>query len=267
MADIDMELVRQLRATFFLNTYEAKALIVLLQHGSLTPADISVLAKIPKARTYDTLEGMFMRGFILKKNGRPVVYIAKDPGSMIDPVIEKMNSLHNSTIKILSDQKKEGGLVESLKKLFKEQTKKEKLTSYEIYGRSNIISFLKIAILGTKKEILISYNSAIDILSEKNEVSSLLSSVASKGVNVKFLTYTNPCSLNPNLKQCEVKVYPKQLVRFWIFDSNKLLIYLNDDPKTKENEEVVVYIESPAIAAFIKEIFGILAKEAVPLTK
>ncbi|PIV89744.1 MAG: hypothetical protein COW47_01225, partial [Candidatus Huberarchaeum crystalense] len=266
-ADIDVELVRQLRSTFFLNTYEAKALNVLLQHGTLTPAEISVYTKIPKARTYDTLEGLFMRGFILKKKGRPVKYIAKDPETMIAPVIEKMDAIHNSKVQTIKNQEKSGGLISKLKQLFEQRTTKQNLTSYEIFGRSNILSFLKTAITGTKKEILVSYNSAIDIMSAKNDISALLSSAISKEISVKFLTYTNPCALNPNLKECEVKVYPKQLVRFWIFDKTKILLYLNDNPATKENEEACIFIESPIIAAFLGEIFGLLSKEAIPLTK
>lgn len=266
--DFDESLIRQLRSIFYLNSYEAKALLILLQHGTLTPADISAYGKIPKARTYDTLESLVARGFILKHKGRPVKYIARDPNKMIESVIEKLDEIHNAQIEnIKKQQKDDEGIVGVLKKLYKQRAVKDDLTSYEIKGRSNIGSFLKTAISETKKEILISYNSAIDVLAEKNNLANMLSSAMSKGISVKFLTYTKPYTPDNSLKGSDIKVYPKQLVRFWVFDRTKLLIYMNDDPSTPENEEVCVYLNSPTIAAFLSEIFGVLSKDAVPLAE
>jgi len=76
---------------FGLNTYESKLWTALLSRGVSTAGELSDIANVPRSRSYDVLESLEKKGFIVMKLGKPIKYIAVPPAEVIERV-KKTNS-------------------------------------------------------------------------------------------------------------------------------------------------------------------------------
>ena len=75
---------------FGLNIYESKLWTALLSMGVATAGELSDVANVPRSRTYDVLESLEKKGFIIMKIGKPIKYLAVPPGEVIERVKKKV---------------------------------------------------------------------------------------------------------------------------------------------------------------------------------
>ena len=64
---------------FGLNTYEARIWAALLSRGVSTAGELSDIANVPRSRSYDVLESLEKKGFVVMKVGKPIKYLAIPP--------------------------------------------------------------------------------------------------------------------------------------------------------------------------------------------
>jgi len=83
------ELINKLRNTFSLNLYEVKIWLALLSKGISTAGDLSDTANVPRSRTYDILEGLEKKGFVIMKLTKPIKYLAVEPENVIETIREE----------------------------------------------------------------------------------------------------------------------------------------------------------------------------------
>jgi sugar-specific transcriptional regulator TrmB len=76
---------------FGLNSYEAKLWTALLSRGVATAGELSDIANVPRSRSYDVLESLERKGFVIMKLGKPIKYIAVPPTEVLERV--KKNKL------------------------------------------------------------------------------------------------------------------------------------------------------------------------------
>jgi HTH-type transcriptional regulator, sugar sensing transcriptional regulator len=97
------EFLSKLRRYFALNLYEVKIWAALLSRGLSTAGELSDIANVPRSRSYDVLESLEKKGFVVMKIGKPIKYIAVPPTEVIERVKknmrkdaeEKVNRLEN----------------------------------------------------------------------------------------------------------------------------------------------------------------------------
>ncbi len=70
------EFLSRLRKIFDLNLYEARVWTALLSRGVSTAGELSNISDVPRSRTYDILESLEKKGFIVMKVGKPIKFIA-----------------------------------------------------------------------------------------------------------------------------------------------------------------------------------------------
>jgi sugar-specific transcriptional regulator TrmB len=75
---------------FGINSYEAKLWVALLSRGVSTAGELSDIANVPRSRTYDVLESLEKKGFIIMKIGKPIKYVAVPPEEVIERVKKKI---------------------------------------------------------------------------------------------------------------------------------------------------------------------------------
>lgn len=75
---------------FGLNSYESKLWTALLSRGVSTAGELSDIAGVPRSRSYDVLESLEKKGFIIMKLGKPIRYIAVPPGEVLERVRRKV---------------------------------------------------------------------------------------------------------------------------------------------------------------------------------
>src|SRR3989344_5387372 len=77
------EFIKRLRSAFDLNIYEVKIWTALLSKGIATAGELSDMSNVPRSRSYDVLESLEKKGFIIMKLGRPIKYLAVKPSEII----------------------------------------------------------------------------------------------------------------------------------------------------------------------------------------
>ncbi len=65
---IQPELLNKLK-DFGLNSYESKIWVALLSRGVSTAGELSDIANVPRSRSYDVLESLEKKGFVILKLG------------------------------------------------------------------------------------------------------------------------------------------------------------------------------------------------------
>src|SRR3989338_11656600 len=75
---------------FGLNSYESKLWAALLSRGTATAGELSDLANVPRSRTYDVLESLEKKGFLIMKIGKPIKYLAVEPEHVIERVRKRI---------------------------------------------------------------------------------------------------------------------------------------------------------------------------------
>src|SRR5512138_3044898 len=91
---------------FGLNSYEAKIWTALLSRGVSTAGELSDIANVPRSRSYDVLESLEKKGFIVMKIGKPIKYIAVPPSEVLERVKKNIKSEADNHVKLLEDIKK-----------------------------------------------------------------------------------------------------------------------------------------------------------------
>lgn len=98
------DLVEKLKEIGF-NSYEAKVYIALLKKYPATGYEISKLANIPQARTYDTLKALEQKNIVVATSTKPVSYTPIKPKQILSGYQKKMTSTLNYLEKHLPEVK------------------------------------------------------------------------------------------------------------------------------------------------------------------
>lgn len=129
------DLIEKLKEIGF-NTYEAKVYVALLKKFPATGYEVSKLANIPQARTYDTLKVLEQKNIVVPTNDKPITYTPIKPKQLLSGYQKKMNSTLNYLEKHLPE--------------VKENYNEPVIT---IYGKQNINNKIIEAIQSAKQEI------------------------------------------------------------------------------------------------------------------
>src|SRR6056297_4281595 len=97
------EFLNKLRRYFSLNLYEVKIWTALLSRGVATAGELSDISNVPRSRSYDILESLEKKGFIIMKLGKPIKYIAVPPEEVIERVKSKIQEDADTQTKILDE--------------------------------------------------------------------------------------------------------------------------------------------------------------------
>src|SRR5579862_3696484 len=107
VAAIDDGIARQL-AALGLTGYEASAYIALTRRGEATASEVARIAKLPRQRIYDVLEGLVAQGLATVKPGRPAQYVAAPPEEALWRKLESRRAELDSL---------QGGIAETIERL------------------------------------------------------------------------------------------------------------------------------------------------------
>src|SRR5512139_3806201 len=100
------EFLGKLRRYFNLKLYEVKIWTALLSRGVSTAGELSDIANVPRSRSYDVLESLEKKGFVIMKIGKPIKYIAVPPKEVLERVKKNIKNDADNHVKLLEDIKK-----------------------------------------------------------------------------------------------------------------------------------------------------------------
>ena len=80
------DFIKKLKNAFDLNIYEVKIWTALLSKGVSSAGELSDISNVPRSRSYDILESLEKKGFVIMKLGKPIKYITVDPKEVLERV-------------------------------------------------------------------------------------------------------------------------------------------------------------------------------------
>jgi len=269
---IKEEFLSRLRKIFDLNLYEAKVWTALLSRGVSTAGELSNISDVPRSRTYDILESLEKKGFIVMKIGKPIKFVALKPVEVVERVKRNLIMHAQSKSKRLDELKSDDVLIE-LSSLFENGVKfvEPSDLSGSLRGRQNMYNHLDMMVRGSEKAITIS--TTADGLNRKIEaLYPSLEKARKRGVAIRVaapITGQNIKLAKQLSKIAEVRDTSHKSVngRFAIIDSDQLMFMLTDDATIHPNYDVAVWISTDFFARSMEQMFDLAWKEFKPLNK
>jgi sugar-specific transcriptional regulator TrmB len=258
------EFLSRLRKIFDLNLYEVKVWTALLSRGTSTAGELSSISDVPRSRTYDILESLEKKGFIVMKLGKPIKFIALKPEEVIERV--KKNLLVNARERSKRLEKLKGDeVLEELTGIFSDGIKYVESTdlSGALKGRQNIYNHLDMLVREAEKTITLV--TTADGLNRKLEI--LLPSLEKakkRGVKIKIaapITPENKKVAKDFSKVAEVKNLEGLKARFMIVDSEQIMFMLLNDEEVHPTYDIGIWINTQFFAQALDQLFEISWKE------
>ena len=240
-----------------LNLYERKLWAALLSRGSATAGELSSLAKVPHSRTYDVLESLAEKGFVVIQTTKPLKYVAIDPTEALERAKKKIEDDSKLAVDRITTLQKSPVLKE-LEKTFKQGVKLVEPGSMtgSLKGRKAMHTQLDTLFRGAKNHISIMTTGEYlnDIHGKHGE---LLKKASGKGVKIKIATTASKeaGTIAKKMKGvAEVRKLGKghSKGRFFIVDGSHALVALTDD-KTHPSQDVSFWSQGKHVAG---EVLG-----------
>ena len=258
------EFLSRLRKIFDLNLYEVKVWAALLSRGTSTAGELSNISDVPRSRTYDILESLEKKGFIVMKLGKPIKFVALKPEEVVERVKKNLMIDAKERAKRL-ERLKEDEVLEELNSLFTKGVKFVEPTdlSGSMRGRQNLYNHLDMMI--REAETSITLVTTEEGLNRKMEA--LMPSLEkAKKRNVKIriaapITKNNTKIAKDFKKVGEVRNLAGLKARFAIIDGNQLMFMLLDDEKFHPNYDIGVWINTEFFAQALEQLFDIAWKD------
>lgn len=267
---IKEEFLSRLRKIFDLNLYEAKVWTALLSRGVSTAGELSNISDVPRSRTYDILESLEKKGFIVMKIGKPIQFVALKPEEVIERV--KRNLVINANEKSKRLDKLRGDeVLGELTTLFTNGVKfvEPSDLSGSLKGRQNMYNHLDMMIRSAEKSVTL-VTTADGINRKLEHLLPAFEKAKKRGISIKVaapITKDNIKVAKEISKYADVRSVPKTHGRFAITDSNQLMFMLMDDKTVHPNYDVAVWLSTEFFAKSLEEMFNHSWKSFTPLNK
>ena len=258
------EFLGRLRKIFDLNLYEVKVWTALLSRGTSTAGELSNISDVPRSRTYDILESLEKKGFIVMKIGKPIKFVALKPEEVVERVKKNlMNQAKERTQRL--EKLKGDDVLEELSTLFTKGIKfvEPSDLSGSLKGRQNLYNHLDMMVRDAEKTITI-ITTAEGLNRKLEALMPSLEKCKKRGVKVRIAAPIdkNNLKIAKELKKvAEVKHMDKIKARFIIIDSSQLMFMLLDDEKFHPNYDVGVWINTEFFAQALEQLFELAWKD------
>lgn len=247
---IEKKLLTKLK-DFGLNSYESKVWAALLSRGVSTAGELSDIANVPRSRSYDVLESLEKKGFVVMKIGKPIKYIAIPPTEAVDRVKKRVKQQADEDEKIL-EELKSSEILGELTLLHSQgiETQDPSDLTGSIKGRDNIYDHLEYQIKQAKENVVIA-TTAEGMIRKTDALLKQIKKAKDRGVNI-----TVAAPLNEKTKQAERALQNYAMVknidfvnsRFCVVDNSHLTVMITNDKETHPSYDMAVWMKSPVLA-------------------
>ena len=250
---------------FGLNSYEAKIWTALLSRGVSTAGELSDISNVPRSRSYDVLESLEKKGFIIMKLGKPIKYIAVNPSEVLERVKKNTKEETEKQMKSL-DEIKETDVFNQLNDLHNNGMDliDPSELSGSFKGRNNVYGQIESMIKGAENSIIIMTTSQ-GIIRKEKAFKKQLKKASERGVSIRILapvTKETEDAVNELSKYAEIKNIDKIKARMCVVDDKEFTFMLLDDSKTKDSYDAGVWVNTPFFSQALVTMFNEIWKNA-----
>jgi len=258
-----------------LNLYERKLWVALLAKGTATAGELSGIANVPRSRTYDVLQTLSERGFVIVQTSKPLKYVAVPPLEALEKARKKLIEKFKQT-EMKIEKLKNSDHIKELNSVYKEGLKlisPEDITG-ALKGKYSVLQQMDsmfrnasstVSIVTTPAGLNELFENHISILKKLNE----------KGVKIKIATRLDKSSTDAikalsgvaeirNISQEEVPLSG----RFFVVDGQQSMMGLSDPELVHSTQDMMFWTKSKHVSKDVMEpLFGLVWEKSKPLSK
>lgn len=252
------EFLSKLRRYFSLNLYEVKIWAALLSRGVSTAGELSDIADVPRSRSYDVLESLEKKGFVVMKLGKPIKYIAVAPSEVLERVKKNMKKDADDKVTRLENLKGTDVLQElnSLHTQGIELIEPSDLSG-SLRGRHNLYNHLELTIRNAEKSVIL-MTTPHGLVRKAEGLRNSFETIKKRGVKIRIVA--------PLITK-EAKVAAKELkgvaevrhtdsnARFCVVDNKELIFMILNDQEVHPTYDVGIWINTPFFAQAIESLY------------
>jgi sugar-specific transcriptional regulator TrmB len=255
---MDNNFLKKIRSVFNLNEYEGKIWTALLSKGIATAGELSDIGNVPRSRSYDVLESLEKRGFIIMKLGKPIKYIAVDPNDVINRVKRDIKTRAESSINDLESVVKTP-VFNELNLLYKNGIRHvdPQLIAGAVQSRRNLYNQMDSMFRKAKKSIVIA-TSADGFVRKIDNFRFLFKKLSDKGVQIRIMAPLDDKGkkLAKTLgKVARVKDNKDIDARFVLVDDSEMLFMVTKDG-VHEKVDTGVWVNSEYFVKAMRDLFN-----------
>lgn len=260
---VNEEFLGKLRQCFKLNLYEVRVWTALLSRGTSTAGELAEISDVPRSRTYDVLESLEKKGFIMMKLGKPIKYLAVKPKAVVERAKKVAKLEANAHVKKL-DNLTGTDLLNELDLLYNQGIEfiEPSDLSGSVKGRHNVYLHMDSMMKNAKSSICL-VTSAKGLARKTETLKQTFEELSRKGVKIKVAAPVTKESANA-VKElaniAEIKNLNKPNSRFCIVDGKELLFMLMDDKDVHASYDVGIWANSPFFANSLNQLFDLAWK-------
>ncbi len=258
------EFLSKLRKSFGLNLYEVKIWAALLSRGVSTAGELSDIATVPRSRSYDVLESLEKKGFVVMKLGKPIKYVAVPPTEVVERV--KKN--------VAEDAKEKTSRLDNLKKtdvlneLNLLHTQGIELVdpsdlSGSVRGRRNLYDHLELTVKNAQKAVAI-MTTTQGFIRKADQLKPVFEKLKKKGVKVRIAApITKECgsAVKSLSGLAEVRNAHNVNARFALVDGKELTFMVMNDADVHPTYDVGIWVNTPFFASAMNDMFDLAWKD------
>lgn len=260
------EFLSKLRRYFSLNLYEVKIWAALLSRGVSTAGELSDIANVPRSRSYDVLESLEKKGFVVMKLGKPIKYIAVPPTEVLERVKKNMRVYAEEKVKRLEELKD----TEILNELNTLHTQGVELVepadlSGSLRGRHNLYNHIELTIKNAEETVTIMTTSQ-GLMRKVEGLKPVLQQVKKRGVKIRIaapLTKETKNAVKDISEVAEVR-HTTSKARFTVVDGKEIIFMVLDDSEVHPTYDVGIWVNTPFFASALEELFELAWKVMKP---
>ncbi|MBT3940788.1 TrmB family transcriptional regulator [Candidatus Woesearchaeota archaeon] len=255
---VNEEFLSKLRRSFNLNLYEVKLWTALLSRGVSTAGELSDIADVPRSRTYDVLESLERKGFVIVKPEKPIKYMAISPGEVLARVKNRISIIakeRSDRLEKLSDS----DILKELEMLFKQGIEPMQPTDFSgaLKGRHNLYDHLAMLCKEAQKSIYI-LTTEDGLIRKVRTIKPLLEKAKARGVEIKIgapVTTKTKEVIDRLQGIAEVRNIPNVSARVCLIDSKQIMFMLIDDKDVHPTYDIGLWVNTPFFATAINNMF------------
>ncbi|MBR9698911.1 TrmB family transcriptional regulator [Candidatus Woesearchaeota archaeon] len=263
------EFLSKLRRYFGLNLYEVKIWSALLSRGVSTAGELSDIANVPRSRSYDVLESLEKKGFVVMKLGKPIKYIAVEPTEVLERVKKNVQKGAKDKLKHLEDLKGTD-VIKELNALHKQGVELVEPSdlSGSIRGRHNLYNHLELTIRDAEESVSI-MTTAQGLIRKIEGLKPTFEKLKKRGVKVKIaapITKENMAAVKDLGTTAEVRNATVN-ARFALVDGKEIIFMVMNDSDVHPTYDVGIWVNTPFFASAMDTLFNLAWKEMKPVAK
>jgi len=260
------EFLSKLRRYFALNLYEVKIWTALLSRGVSTAGELSDIAEVPRSRSYDVLESLEKKGFVIMKLGKPIKYIAVPPNEVVERV--KKNMMSDAEEKVGRLEKLEGtDVLNELSTLHTQGVELIEPTdlSGSLRGRHNLYNHIELMIKNADKSVTM-MTTAQGLIRKVEGLKPTLEKLKKRGVEIRIAAPITKDSINAikDVRDIAEVRHTNNKARFCIVDGKELIFMALDDKDVHPTYDIGIWVTTPFFARALEGLFNSSWKNMLP---